>query len=309
MATLLDFRRRIRSVKNTQQITRAMKFVAAARLRRAQEAALAARPYAMELARVLRSTMARIESPEHPLLAVRPENNFLVIVLSGERGLAGAFNSNIMRKAHEFFRTHQGEGKKITTIPVGKKGRDALRRAGFTFAAEYVNVLARVDFKTAREIANLVAELYVKEAIDSVYIIFSEFKSVMVSTMTVEKLLPVEKIREDEFESSSRQKSTDESQKPGEQQKPDETPIDYIYEQPESQILAKLLPRYIETQVLRAMLESSAAEHAARMTAMEAATNNANDVIEALTLHMNKVRQAAITKEIIEIVSGASYGA
>ena len=309
MATLLDFRRRIRSVKNTQQITRAMKFVAAARLRRAQEAALAARPYAMELARVLRSTMARIESPEHPLLAVRPENNFLVIVLSGERGLAGAFNSNIMRKAHEFFRTHQGEGKKITTIPVGKKGRDALRRAGFTFAAEYVNVLARVDFKTAREIANLVAELYVKEAIDSVYIIFSEFKSVMVSTMTVEKLLPVEKIREDESESSSRQKSTDESQKPGEQQKPDETPIDYIYEQPESQILAKLLPRYIETQVLRAMLESSAAEHAARMTAMEAATNNANDVIEALTLHMNKVRQAAITKEIIEIVSGASYGA
>ena len=309
MATLLDFRRRIRSVKNTQQITRAMKFVAAARLRRAQEAALAARPYAMELARVLRSTMARIESPEHPLLAVRPENNFLVIVLSGERGLAGAFNSNIMRKAHEFFRTHQGEGKKITTIPVGKKGRDALRRAGFTFAAEYVNVLARVDFETAREIANLVAELYVKEAIDSVYIIFSEFKSVMVSTLTVEKLLPVEKIREDESESSSRQKSTDESQKPGEQKKPDETPIDYIYEQPESQILAKLLPRYIETQVLRAMLESSAAEHAARMTAMEAATNNANDVIEALTLHMNKVRQAAITKEIIEIVSGASYGA
>jgi F-type H+-transporting ATPase subunit gamma len=263
----------------------------------------------MELARVLRSTMARIESPEHPLLAVRPENNFLVIVLSGERGLAGAFNSNIMRKAHEFFRTHQGEGKKITTIPVGKKGRDALRRAGFTFAAEYVNVLARVDFKTAREIANLVAELYAKEAIDSVYIIFSEFKSVMVPTLTVEKLLPVEKIREDESESSSRQKSTDESQKPGEQQKPDETPIDYIYEQPESQILAKLLPRYIETQVLRAMLESSAAEHAARMTAMEAATNNANDVIEALTLHMNKVRQAAITKEIIEIVSGASYGA
>ena len=309
MATLLDFRRRIRSVKNTQQITRAMKFVAAARLRRAQEAALAARPYAMELARVLRSTMARIESPEHPLLAVRPENNFLVIVLSGERGLAGAFNSNIMRKAHEFFRAHQGEGKKITTIPVGKKGRDALRRAGFTFAAEYVNVLARVDFKTAREIANLVAELYVKEAIDSVYIIFSEFKSVMVSTLTVEKLLPVEKIREDESESSSRQKSTDESQKPGEQKKPDETPIDYIYEQPEEQILAKLLPRYIETQILRAMLESSAAEHAARMTAMEAATNNANDVIEALTLHMNKVRQAAITKEIIEIVSGASYGA
>jgi F-type H+-transporting ATPase subunit gamma len=302
MATLLDFRRRIRSVKNTQQITRAMKFVAAARLRRAQEAALAARPYAVELARVLRSTMARIESPEHPLLAKRPENNILAIVLTGERGLAGAFNSNVLRKAQEFFRSHQG--KKITTIPVGKKGRDSLRRAGFTFAAEYVNVLARVDFRTAREIANLVADLYVKEEIDSVYIIFSEFKSVMVPTLAVEKLLPVEGIRDDDADKAAQ--GDRENKKPGE---PSETPIDYIYEQPEEQILAKLLPRYVETQILRAMLESSAAEHAARMTAMEAATNNANDVIEALTLHMNKVRQAAITKEIIEIVSGASYGA
>ncbi len=306
MPTLLDFRRRIRSVKNTQQITRAMKFVAAARLRRAQEAALAARPYAVELARVLRSTMARIESPEHPLLAVRPENNILVIVLTGERGLAGAFNSNVLRKAHEFFRARPG--KKITTIPVGKKGRDSLRRAGFTFAAEYVNVLARVDFKTAREIANLVAELYVKEEIDSVYIVFSEFKTVMTPTLAVEKLLPVESIRDEENESAADRAGHDghEAKKTGASQ---ETPIDYIYEQPEEQILAKLLPRYVETQILRAMLESSAAEHAARMTAMEAATNNANDVIEALTLHMNKVRQAAITKEIIEIVSGASYGA
>jgi F-type H+-transporting ATPase subunit gamma len=302
MATLLDFRRRIRSVKNTQQITRAMKFVAAARLRRAQEAALAARPYAVELARVLRSTMARIESPEHPLLAKRPENNILAIVLTGERGLAGAFNSNVLRKAQEFFRSHPG--KKITTIPVGKKGRDSLRRAGFTFAAEYVNVLARVDFRTAREIANLVADLYVKEEIDSVYIIFSEFKSVMVPTLAVEKLLPVEAIREDDGDKAAQPDR--EKKKPGEA---GETSIDYIYEQPEEQILAKLLPRYVETQILRAMLESSASEHAARMTAMEAATNNANDVIEALTLHMNKVRQAAITKEIIEIVSGASYGA
>jgi F-type H+-transporting ATPase subunit gamma len=302
MATLLDFRRRIRSVKNTQQITRAMKFVAAARLRRAQEAALAARPYAAELARVLRSTMARIETPEHPLLAKRPENNILAIVLTGERGLAGAFNSNVLRKAHEFFRSHPG--KKITTIPLGKKGRDSLRRAGFTFAAEYVNVLARVDFKTAREIANLVAELYTREEIDSVYIIFSEFKNVMVPTLAVEKLLPVEAIREGEDQNENAAENGGRKK-----EKPNETPVDYIYEQPEEQILAKLLPRYIETQILRAMLESSAAEHAARMTAMEAATNNANDVIEALTLHMNKVRQAAITKEIIEIVSGASYGA
>ena len=291
MPTLLDFRRRIRSVKNTQQITRAMKFVAAARLRRAQEAALAARPFAKELARVLRSTMARIDEPQHPLLAHRPEKNVLAVVLSGERGLAGAFNTNILRKANEFFRGHKG--KKISVVPVGKKGRDALRKAGFPIAAEYVNVLARVNFGTSRDIASVVTELYAKEEIDSVYIAFSEFKTVMTPNLVVEKLLPVEAIRAEE-ESAAEQASAQ---------------VDYIYEQPEAQLLDKLLPRYIETQILRAMLESSAAEHAARMTAMESATNNAGDVIEALTLHMNKVRQAAITKEIIEIVSGAAYGA
>src|SRR6476661_7697114 len=173
MATLLDFRRRIRSVKSTQQITRAMKFVAAARLRRAQEAALAARPYARELARVLRSTMSRIDEPQHPLLAARAEERILAIVLTGERGLAGAFNTNILRKANEFFRANSG--KKIVTIPVGKKGRDSLKKAGFEFAGEYVNVLARVEFKTAREIANLATQLYIDGKIDAVYIIFSEF--------------------------------------------------------------------------------------------------------------------------------------
>ena len=289
MPTLLDFRRRIRSVKNSQQITRAMKFVAAARLRRAQEAALAARPYAQELARLLRSIMARIQEPQHPLLEHRPEQNVLVIVLSGERGLAGAFNANILRKASEFFRANSD--KKIFTIPVGKKGRDSLKKAGFTFAGEYVNVLARVEFKTAREIANLATQLYAKREVDAVYIIFSEFKSVMTPNLTVEKLLPIEAIAENK-------ESAKES-----------TQVDYIYEQPAERLLDKLLPRYVETQVLRAMLESSASEYAARMTAMESATKNAGDVIEALTLHMNKVRQAAITKEIIEIVSGATYGA
>src|SRR6266446_5392265 len=233
MPTLLDFRRRIRSVKNTQQITRAMKFVSAAMLRRAQEAALAARPYARELARMLRSIMSRIAEPQHPLLARRPEERILALVLTGERGLAGAFNANILRKAQDFFRANKG--KKISTIPVGRKGRDALKKAGFNIIAEYVNVLARVDFGTAREIATLVRELYAKEEIDSVYIVFNEFKTVMTSNLVVEKLLP----------------------------------------------------RYVETQLLRAMLESSAAEHAARMTAMESATKNAGDVIEALTLHMN----------------------
>ena len=288
MPTLLDFRRRIRSVKNTQQITRAMKFVAAARLRRAQEAALAARPYAKELARVLRSTMARVDRPQHPLLARRPEERILVLVLSGERGLAGAFNANILKRAAEFFRSKQG--KKIVVIPIGKKGRDALRKAGMEFAGEYVNVLARVDLGIAREIAKLVTELYSREAIDAVYTVFSEFKNVLAPVLVTEKLLPIEKIEESEETADERAALQ----------------IDYLYEQPETQILDRLLPRYVETQILRIMLESSAAEHAARMTAMEAATKNAGEVIDALTLHMNKVRQAAITKEIIEIVSGAA---
>jgi F-type H+-transporting ATPase subunit gamma len=288
MATLLDFRRRIRSVKNTQQITRAMKFVAAARLRRAQESALAARPYALELARVLRSTMARIDEPQHPLLAKRPEERILAIVLSGERGLAGAFNTNILKKANEFLRAKSG--KQLSILPVGKKGRDSLRRAGFSFVAEYVNVLAKVSFSTAREISGLVTELYSKEEIDAVYLIFSEFKNVISSNLKVDKLLPVEP----------------ESPEQGEQAA---FAVDYIYEQPEAKLLGALLPKYIEAQVLRVMLESSASEYAARMAAMESATRNAGEVIQALTLHMNKVRQAAITKEIIEIVSGASHGA
>ncbi len=296
MATLLDFRRRIRSVKNTQQITRAMKFVAAARLRRAQEAAIAARPYANELSRLLRSIMTRIDEPQHALLAKRPEERILAIVLTGERGLAGAFNANILRKANEFLRERRD--KKLSLVPVGKKGRDSLKRAGFQFAAEFVNVLAKVEFSTAREIAGLVSDLYMKDQIDAVYLIFSEFKTVMTANLKVEKLLPVEPERAQSSEKSGEKTS----------QQP-ESQIDYIYEQPVEKLLAALLPKYIEAQVLRAMLESSAAEYAARMAAMESATRNAGEVIQALTLHMNKVRQAAITKEIIEIVSGASHGA
>lgn len=291
MPSLLDFRRRIRSVKNTQQITRAMKFVAAARLRRAQESAIAARPYANELARVLRSTMARIDEPQHPLLARRPEERVLAIVLTGERGLAGAFNANILRKANEFFRANRD--KKLSLVPVGKKGRDALKRAGLTFAAEYINVLAKVEFATAREIAGLASDLYAKGEVDAVYLIFSEFKTVITANLKVDKLLPVEP-------------DTAASETPAEQAV---SQVDYIYEQPEEQLLGALLPKYVEAQLLRAMLESSAAEYAARMAAMESATRNAGEVIQALTLHMNKVRQAAITKEIIEIVSGASHGA
>jgi F-type H+-transporting ATPase subunit gamma len=220
--------------------------------------------------------------------ARRPEERVLAIVLSGERGLAGAFNTNILRKANEFFRANRE--KKIAVIPVGKKGRDALKKAGFHLVAEYTNVLARVNFTTAREIASLVTDLYTKEKVDSVYIIFSEFKTVMSSNLVVEKLLPAEGASDAEETALERASAQ----------------VDYIYEQTAAELLDRLLPRYVETQVLRAMLESSAAEHAARMTAMESATKNAGDVIESLTLHMNKVRQAAITKEIIEIVSGAS---
>ena len=222
------------------------------------------------------------------LLAHRPEERILVIVMTGERGLAGAFNTNVLRKASDFFRANKN--KKISVIPVGKKGRDSLKKAGFNVIAEYVNVLARVDFATTREISALVTDLYAEEKIDSVYLVFSEFKTVMSANLAAEKLLPVEAIRIEE-ESAAEQAASK---------------VDYIYEQAAEQLLDKLLPRYVETQMLRAMLESSAAEHGARMTAMESATKNAGEVIDALTLHMNKVRQAAITKEIIEIVSGAS---
>lgn len=236
MPTLLDFRRRIRSVKNTQQITRAMKFVAAARLRRAQESALAARPYATELARMLRSIMGRIDEPQHPLLAKRPEERILAIVLSGERGLAGAFNTNILRKANEFLREHKNN--KLSVVPVGKKGRDTLKRAGFTFAAEYINVLAKVEFSTAREISGLVTELYTKDDIDAVYVIFSEFKTVMTANLKVEKLLPVEP----------------ESETAGARDHQPRSQVDYIYEQAPEKLLGALLPKYIEAQILRAML-------------------------------------------------------
>jgi F-type H+-transporting ATPase subunit gamma len=205
--------------------------------------------------------------------------------------LAGAFNTNILRKANEFLREHKNN--KLSLVPVGKKGRDTLKRAGFTFAAEYINVLAKVEFSTAREISGLVTELYTKDEIDAVYVIFSEFKTVMTANLKVEKLLPVEP----------------ESDAAGGRDHQPRSQVDYIYEQAPEKLLGALLPKYIEAQILRAMLESSAAEYAARMAAMESATRNAGEVIQALTLHMNKVRQAAITKEIIEIVSGATHGA
>jgi F-type H+-transporting ATPase subunit gamma len=292
MPTLLDFRRRIRSVKNTQQITRAMKFIAAARLRRAQETAVSLRPYAAGIREVLRSAMSRIENPEQfPLLTQRPEERVLVVVASGERGLCGAFNSNVLRRAFEFLR--EKSDKNVEVITIAKKSRDAFRKRSWKIAGEYVDVTTRADLGIAREIAAEIMKVYEARQADSVYLIYNEFKNVMAQTLRVEKLLPLE--REALGEKAKEVPETSSADA-----------VDYIYEQPAAEIFNKLVPRYVEMQIYRMLAETSAAEHAARMTAMESATSNASDVIDALTLHMNKVRQAAITREIIEVVSGAA---
>lgn len=297
MATLLDYRRRIRSVKSTQQITRAMKFVAAAKLRRAQEGVFAARPYAREILRVLRSAAARMETPVHPLLERRPEERLLVVLLTGDRSLAGAFNANAIRRSMEFLREYSA--KKIQLIAIGKKGRDTLRKRGWSFAAEYLNVSSSVDFGRAKEIAARIAELYANAEVDAVYVIYNEFKSVLVQQLQAEKLLPIDPavIAPGSPESTGGEHGA----QPGVGGF-----VDYIYEQPIAEIFNGLVPRYLESEVFRILLESAAAEHAARMTAMDAATRNASELIDKLTLDMNKIRQAAITKELIEIVSGAA---
>ena len=298
MATLLDFRRRIRSVKSTQQITRAMKFVAAARLRRAQERVIAARPYAREILKVLRSAVSRLENFSHPLLMRRPELRLLVVVVSGDKGLAGAFNTNVLRKVAEFLGQHPQE--KLQVITVGRKGRDAIRRRRMEIVAELINVSVNVEFRHAKEIAKKVTAMYAADEVDAVYIIYNEFKSVMHQNMIIEKLLPIDP---ETFTGTPAEGSAGEG-RAGEAAVT--APVDYIYEQPPAQIFERLVPRYIEGEIYRTLLESAAAEHAARMTAMDSATNNAADLIEQITLHMNKVRQAAITKEIIEVVSGAA---
>jgi F-type H+-transporting ATPase subunit gamma len=279
-------------VKNTQQITRAMKFIAAARLRRAQETAVSLRPYAGGIREVLHSAMSRIEYPEQfPLLAERPEERVLVIVASGERGLCGAFNANVLRRAFEFLR--EKSDKTLEVIAIAKKSRDAFRKRSWKVAGEYVDITTRADLGKAKEIAAEVMKLYESRQADSVYLIYNEFKNVMQQTLRVEKLLPLERSVLGERDKNAPPTSSADA-------------VDYIYEQPASEIFNKLVPKYVEMQIYRMLAETSAAEHAARMTAMESATSNASDVIDALTLHMNKVRQAAITREIIEVVSGAA---
>lgn len=305
MPTLLDYRRRIRSVKSTKQITRAMKFVAAAKLRRAQEGVFAARPYAKEILRVLRSAAARMESPAHALLKRRPEQKILVMVLTGDRSLAGAFNSNVLRQTTTFIREHKD--KTLEFLVVGKKGRENLKKRGYKFVGEYLDVSAHVEFSKAKEIAKRVADLYIAEEVDAVYIIFNEFKNVMVQHLRSQKLLPIDAdvIKQDKVEHP--EQAAGGSSLPTEPGPQGEgSVVDYIYEQPVEEIFAGLLPRYLESEIYRILLESAAAEHAARMTAMDSATRNASELIDKLTLKMNNIRQAAITKELIEIVSGAS---
>jgi F-type H+-transporting ATPase subunit gamma len=311
MPTLLDYRRRIRSVKSTQQITRAMKFVAAAKLRRAQEGVFAARPYAHEILRVLRSAAARMETAAHPLLERRPEERILVVVLTGDRSLCGAFNTNVLRRTAAFSREHSSET--IVSVVVGRKARDTLKKRGSTVVGEYLNVSSRVDFAKAKEISQQIAALYAKREVDAVYAIYNEFKNVMVQNLRVEKLLPIDPAILVSGEPSLEELATARAEgREGSSLPRDLSPsgraflVDYIYEEPVEVIFNGLVPRYLESEVFRILLESAAAEHAARMTAMDSATRNASELIDKLTLQMNKIRQAGITKELIEIVSGAS---
>jgi F-type H+-transporting ATPase subunit gamma len=345
MANILDIRRRIRSVTNTRQITKAMKMVSAAKLRRAQDRALAARPYARMLTAVLESLVSRAEiydpesgEPKHPLLAERPENNIHLIVVTGDKGLAGAFNANILKAAMRFLESKAG--KNVAIEAVGRKGRDFLRRrfptaspAGATsektgriaLVREHVGILSRVEYAIASEFADRIIDRYAKAEVDAVYIVYNEFKSVIAQRLIVEKVLPIERIGEanvaqaEAMSAEEQKRALAAARETGVGLRSPETreadrraarfaaaPVDYIYEQPAEELFSALLPKYVGIEVFRAFLESVAAEHAARMTAMDSATSNASEMIDSLTLAMNRARQAKITKEIIEIVSGAA---
>jgi F-type H+-transporting ATPase subunit gamma len=283
MPSLIDIRRRVRSVKNTQQITKAMKMVSAAKLRRAQDQAIAARPYGAMLRRILANVAeAAGQDPDagsHPLLAVRPEQRILLVVITADSGLAGAFNSNLIKLAHRFADEHRNATLSFELI--GKKGVNYFRRRYSNIAGTHTDLFRRVKFDDAERIANAIIARFEAGEVDAVYLFTNEFKNAMAPALTSTRILPIEVPKS-------------------------AAPVDYIYEQNPGELLGNLLPRYVKLLMYRAFLESVAAEHAARMVAMEAATKNAGEVIDKLTLLMNRVRQASITREIIEIVSGAS---
>src|ERR1044071_677455 len=297
MPNLLDIRRRIKSVKNTQQITKAMRMMSAAKLKRAQDTVVAARPFANKMMEVLGDLAARTDEDfSHPLLDVRGDERYLVVLITADKGLAGAFNTNLIKAAQAFMREH--EGKSIEMLPVGRKGRDFFRRRGVPFVDEYVGLTGkgRIEYSEAVEIArNVIKRFTEDETLDKVFLIYNEFKSVLQQRVVIEQLLPVSRTTEAAGETAT----VDTQPRPMDL-------TEYIYEQSPAEIFSRLLPRLVETQIFRALLESVASEHGARMTAMDTASKNASELIDSLTLNMNRIRQAAITNEIIEVVSGAA---
>jgi F-type H+-transporting ATPase subunit gamma len=281
MPALIDLRRRIRSVKSTQQITKAMKMVSAARLRRAQERMMAARPFAHKMLEVLTSLATRANPENHPLLQVKGDQNVELLVVTGDRGLAGSFNANLIKAALHFL--EERHNYSLSLHLVGRKGYEYFKKRKYSISNYYVNIFRNLNPDHAKEIADRSIKAYLEGKLDAIYIIYNEFKSMLSQNIVVQRLLPFEKLPE-----------------PSPEQK-----LDYIYEPDPKTIFERLLPLYLQVEIYHALLESNAAEHAARMSAMDAATKNAKDMIEALTLTMNKIRQAAITKEIIEIVGGA----
>jgi len=288
MPSLIDLRRRIRAVKSTQQITKAMKMIAASRLKRAQDRVVASRPFAQRMLRVLNSLVSRVEPDSHPLLKMPDQAGApsLLIVITADRGLCGSFNSNVIKAAGQFITT-EGQGREIALGLIGRKGREFFRRRGFDVRYEATGIFQRLSFGHATDIANAAIEEFTSGRVGSVYLVYNEFKSVMTQKLVIERLLPIPRFEPDAGGAGA-------------------PTVDYIFEPAPEQIFADLLPRHVQVQVYRALLESNAAFFAAQMTAMDAATRNSAEMIENLTLYMNKVRQAAITREIIEVVSGAS---
>ncbi|MEZ5347069.1 MAG: ATP synthase F1 subunit gamma [Pyrinomonadaceae bacterium] len=290
MASLLDMRRRIKSVKNTQQITKAMKMVAAAKLKRAQDRVTAARPYAVKMGEVLGGLSAKVSGEfSHPLLDERGDERYLIVLVTADKGLCGGFNANLIKTTTNFLKDNSGKNAEL--IPVGRKGRDFFKRREIGFTAEYVGLTGQgqVKLSDAREISDMVIKTFTEDTeLDKVFIVFTEFRTVISQTVKLEQLLPIPRIE------------------PAETEKSEGAQAEYIYEQPPADIFGKLLPKQVETQIYRAMLESVASEQGSRMTAMDSASKNAGELIDSLTLNMNRIRQAGITNEIIEVVSGAS---
>jgi F-type H+-transporting ATPase subunit gamma len=286
MPSLIDLRRRIRAVKSTQQITKAMKMIAASRLKRAQDRVIAARPFAQRMLRVLNSLVARVEDDAHPLLrtADPTSGRTVLIVITGDRGLSGSFNSNVLKAASQFI-VGEAAGRQVALGLIGRKGRDFFRRRGYDVVHEQVGIFQRLTFGHAVELAKAAIEEFTSGRASSVYLVYNEFKSVMSQRIVVERLLPIPRLENDAEDGAG---------------------VEYLYEPSPEVIFRDLLPRHVQVQIYRALLETNAAFYAAQMTAMDAATRNSADMIDNLTLYMNKVRQAAITREIIEVVSGAS---